>query len=64
MVTFPADRYQSLEVVDLQGRILQHVVIAGNESRKEISLGNYAAGVYLINLKKNGSTDVLRAIRK
>lgn len=40
-----------LELVDLQGRVLKRVALDGGRHERDISLGEMAAGVYLVRLK-------------
>ena len=49
-ITFAAGSFTELEVTDLNGRILQHVVLHKTENSKTVSLGAYPAGTYLIRL--------------
>jgi len=44
----------AIEVYDMMGRLVSSYAISSNTGSWQLSLDNYAAGVYLVSLKENG----------
>ncbi|WP_293298729.1 T9SS type A sorting domain-containing protein [Pedobacter sp. UBA4863] len=56
--------FSQLQVVDLNGRVLQKMSISEKENSKTVSLGAYPAGVYIITLNGNEKTESRKVIKK
>jgi len=61
-VSFTAGTFNQLQVIDLNGRVLQQHQLNATASSKEIALGNYPVGVYLIKL--NGTKTAIQKVVK
>ncbi|RZL27840.1 MAG: T9SS type A sorting domain-containing protein, partial [Pedobacter sp.] len=62
-ITFTAG-YQSIELLNINGRILQKINISKGETRKEISLANYSLAIYFIKLVGINKTDIRKLIKQ
>ena len=63
-VSFNAATVTQLEVIDINGRVLQKIKIGDREHTKVISLGNYPAGIYIVTAQGARETVQLKVIRK
>jgi len=55
--------YQSIELINGGGKVLQRINIANTDTSKEISLANYPPAVYFIKLSGVNKTDVRKVIK-
>jgi len=62
-VTFTSGRYIKLEVVDLNGRILQQMALSPAQSSQSILLGTYPAATYFIRLTGKGYAEIGKVVK-
>ena len=61
----PNGKYiESIEIWDILGSRVNHLVIDNLEIDNRFSVGNLAAGMYLIRIKVSGSEEILRLIKR
>jgi len=63
-VTFTAGTYHQLQVIDVNGKVLQRMAINPTESSKQLLLGTYPVATYLIKLSGHQTTATKMVIRK
>jgi len=63
-VSFTSGSFTQLKVIDLTGKVLQHVTINGIENSKQLSLGTYPAGTYIIQLNGKGQVKSKKIIKR
>lgn len=63
-ITFEQSKYNKLELINLNGKLLQQVDLNPIESNKEIYLSTYPNGVYLLKLSGNGKAESKKVIKK
>ncbi|WP_293298731.1 T9SS type A sorting domain-containing protein [Pedobacter sp. UBA4863] len=63
-VAFEVAKFSQLELVDLSGKVLQRIAIKVNESCKQVSLGGYPAGMYIVALSGKGQYQSRRIIKR
>ncbi|WP_299568102.1 FG-GAP-like repeat-containing protein [uncultured Pedobacter sp.] len=61
---FLPNYFTNLRVTDLNGKVLQHTTINATEGSKEISLGAYPAGVYIITLGGKDNAESHKIVKK
>ncbi len=63
-ISFGAGTFTQLQVIDLQGKVLQQYQLNAQENNKHLSLGNYPAGIYIIKLHGNAITESRKVVRR
>lgn len=63
-LSFVAGTFTQLQVIDLNGRVLQQHKLNATESSKQVSLGTYPAGIYLFKLIGNTKTENRKAVKR
>lgn len=63
-LTFEEGKYRQLIVSDLNGRSLQHINIPVRANTLDISVENYATGLYLLKLVGDTDTAIKKIIKK
>ena len=64
MLDFVAGKYNRLIVSDLNGRTLQHINVSATANTLEVSVDNYAAGLYLLKFIGDTGTEIQKVIKK
>ena len=49
---------------DINGRVLQDIVVSGNKSQENISLTNLSSGMYFINIYSNKGQITKRIVKQ
>ena len=62
-ISFRPNVYQVLQLVDLNGKTISTIQIHEQDNRKEISLENYPAGVYLLKLIRNDGSETMKVAK-
>ncbi len=55
--------YQLIEVININGSVLQRINVGKTDTSKEISLANYSPAVYFIKLIGIGKTDICKLVK-
>ncbi len=63
-LSFSAATFNQLQVIDLNGRILQKIGIGDRENTKVISLGSYQAGIYVVKFIGSETVELRKLIRR
>lgn len=63
-LSFAAGTFNQLQVIDLNGKVLQQHKLNGTESNKQVSLGTYPAGIYLFKLIGNTKTENRKVVKR
>lgn len=63
-IHFSAGVFQSLELYDLNGKMLQSLKISSGDQEKSLNTGNLAAGIYFVRLTGNGITEIQKVVKK
>ncbi len=56
--------YQFIEVINVNGNVLQRINVAKTDTSKEISLANYSPALYFIKLVGTNKTDIRKIIKQ
>ena len=63
-VSFEAGRFSQLELVNLNGKVLQREAINTIENSKTLSIAIYPAGIYMVKLGGKGQVESRKIIKK
>jgi len=63
-LSFSAATFNQLQVIDLNGRILQKIGIGDRENTKVISLSSYQAGIYVVKFIGSETVELRKLIRR
>ncbi|MCJ0743347.1 LamG-like jellyroll fold domain-containing protein [Pedobacter montanisoli] len=63
-ISFTAGRFNLLQVVDINGKVLQQWNINDREDSKILSLGRYPIGTYIIRLRGKGINETQKVVKK
>ncbi|RZM09926.1 MAG: T9SS type A sorting domain-containing protein, partial [Pedobacter sp.] len=63
-LTFPIATYETLELMDLNGKVLYRQYLDRSVSSVDLSLAKYAVGSYLVKLSGNGVQKLNKLIKK
>jgi predicted outer membrane repeat protein len=63
-VAFAPGTYTQLQITDVNGKVLQRIVINPSEGSKVVSLGAYPTGIYMFKLSGNNINDVIKIVKQ
>ncbi len=63
-ISFTAGRFNLLQVVDVNGKVLQQWSINAMEDSKILLLGQYPAGIYIIHLNGKGISETRKVVKR
>lgn len=63
-LSFAQSAFTQLQVIDINGRVLQESKLNATESSKQVSLGIYPLGTYIIKLSGNEKTESRRVVKR
>ncbi|WP_199118075.1 GEVED domain-containing protein [Pedobacter sp. ASV28] len=63
-INFAAGRFSMLQMRDLSGKVLQQLNIYETESSKDMDLGKYPSGIYLLSVEGKGHYQSIKVVKR